>query len=443
MTSQLTDSSPQSGPARPPAAAPSTPKNPAPSLREAFRQPTSVWAIAFAATVSFMGIGLVDPILPAISSQLDATPSQAMLLFTSYLFITAIAMFFTSWFASKVGVKRTLLVGLLLVVVFAALAAGAGSVEQIIGLRAGWGLGNALFISTALAAIVGATTGPSAGAIILYETALGIGLAVGPLLGGLLGAVSWRAPFAGTAVLMGIGVLAIIVLLRTEAKPAHVSPLAALRALDHPALRTLALTAVFYNFAFFTLLAYSPFPLEAAAAAHGMEFGALGIGGVFFGWGTGLAITSVFVAPLLTRRLGLIPTLVTTLGLLTVLMVVMSLAHSSMTGLIVLIVIGGLLLGIMNTALTETVMEATDLPRGVASSAYSGVRFLGGAIAPAVAGPLAAATTVGAPYALAAGALVLSILMLLLGRKHLAAVGSHEELTEVEEAEAITAGDEV
>src|SRR5699024_9656733 len=53
----------------------------APTLREAFHQPRSVWAIAFAATVSFMGIGLVDPILPAISSQLDATPSQAMLLF--------------------------------------------------------------------------------------------------------------------------------------------------------------------------------------------------------------------------------------------------------------------------------------------------------------------------------------------------------------------------
>src|SRR5699024_10725771 len=173
----------------------------------------------------FMGIGLVDPILPAISSQLDATPSHAMLLFTSYRFITALAMFFTSWFASKEGVRRTLLIGLLLVVAFAALAAGAGSVEEIIGLRACWGLGTALFISMALAATVGATTGPSAGAIILYETALGIGLAVGPLLGGLLGAVSWRAPFAGTAVLMGVGFLAIVVLLRPEARPAHVSPL--------------------------------------------------------------------------------------------------------------------------------------------------------------------------------------------------------------------------
>ena len=40
-----------------------------------------------------MGIGLVDPILPAISAQLGATPAETMLLFTSYLLITGIAMF--------------------------------------------------------------------------------------------------------------------------------------------------------------------------------------------------------------------------------------------------------------------------------------------------------------------------------------------------------------
>ena len=30
-----------------------------------FRQPKAVFAVAFACVVSFMGIGLVDPILPA------------------------------------------------------------------------------------------------------------------------------------------------------------------------------------------------------------------------------------------------------------------------------------------------------------------------------------------------------------------------------------------
>jgi hypothetical protein len=35
-----------------------------------------------------MGIGLVDPILPALATQLHATPSQVELLFTSYFAIT-------------------------------------------------------------------------------------------------------------------------------------------------------------------------------------------------------------------------------------------------------------------------------------------------------------------------------------------------------------------
>ena len=79
----------------------------------------------------------------------------------------------------------------------------------------------------------------------------------------------------------------------------------------------------------------------------------------------------------------------------------------------------------------------------MASSAYSGVRFLGGAIAPALAGPLAAATTAGAPYLLAALTLVLSMAMLAIGRRHLSAVGRQHHLSATEEAEAITAGDEV
>src|SRR5689334_25036517 len=110
-----------------------------------FRQPKAVYAVAFACVVSFMGIGLVDPILPAISKQLHATPSQVSLLFTSYLVVTAIAMLFTGAVSSRIGAKKTLIGGLVLVVVFAALAGSSGTVNGIVGFRAGWGLGNALF----------------------------------------------------------------------------------------------------------------------------------------------------------------------------------------------------------------------------------------------------------------------------------------------------------
>ena len=56
------------------------------------KQPKAVWATAIAAVFAFMGIGLVDPILPAIAKNLQASPSQVSLLFTSYFLVTAVAM---------------------------------------------------------------------------------------------------------------------------------------------------------------------------------------------------------------------------------------------------------------------------------------------------------------------------------------------------------------
>lgn len=397
-----------------------------------------------------MGIGLVDPILPAISHDLGASSSQTMLLFTSYLFITGIAMFFTSWVSGRLGVRRTLLAGLVLIVVFAGLAGASSSVGEIIGFRAGWGLGNALFISTALAAIVAAASGGSRQAIVLYEAALGVGMAVGPLVGGVLGSLSWRGPFFGTAGLMAIAFVAIFVLLRTPKPTAEEqaaqraerpSIVAGFKALGNPALLSLGAVAFFYNFGFFVLLAYSPYPMEHAAAAAGMEaFGAHELGLVFFGWGVALAITSVLVAPALTRRFGLRPVLFTMLAGLTICLVLLGVFVDSLPGLITVVIVSGLLLGVMNTSLTEAVMEATDLPRNVASSTYSAVRFIGGAIAPAVAGPVAAALGAPAPYWLGAASLIVSIVALIVAGRFLAHIGRPHESVE-QEATIITEGD--
>jgi MFS family permease len=404
-----------------------------PAQGSILKQPLAVWAVAFAAVIAFMGIGLVDPILPAIAESLQATPTETSLLFTSYLVITGVVMFFTSWLSSRIGAKKTLMIGLVLIVVFAALAGTAGSVEGVIGFRAGWGFGNALFISTALSTIVGAASGGSSAAIVLYEAALGIGIAIGPLLGGLLGSVSWRGPFFGTAVLMAVGFIAIATLLREDGpKPAPTPLSAPFAALKVPAIRTLAGAALFYNIGFFVLLAYTPYPL-------GLD--EMGLGFTFFGWGLGVAVTSVFVAPLLTRRLPRTVVLRSVLLLLALDLIAGGLVISSRVGLIVCIIVGGLLLGVVNTVLTECVMEATDLPRSVASSAYSGVRFLGGAIAPPAASALAAAISPAFPMYAAAGAVAVAALIVLLGRRTLARADAHEPEPELVEAQAITLGE--
>src|SRR6478735_4178543 len=89
-------------------------------------QPRAVWAVAFACVVAFMGIGLVDPILPTLASELRASPSDVSLLFTSYCAMTGVSMLATGWSASRSGPRRTLLVRLGLAVVFATLAGAAG-----------------------------------------------------------------------------------------------------------------------------------------------------------------------------------------------------------------------------------------------------------------------------------------------------------------------------
>ncbi|KQM24159.1 MFS transporter [Frigoribacterium sp. Leaf8] len=399
------------------------------------KQPTAVWAIAFACVVAFMGIGLVDPILPAIAESLKASPTQTELLFTSYLAVTGVAMFFTSWVSSRLGAKRTLLIGLALIVLFALLAATSGDVWSIIGFRAGWGLGNALFISTALATIVGAASGGTASAIILYEAALGLGIAIGPLIGGLLGSVSWRGPFFGVTTLMAIAFIAIVLFLEGDAmeKPTPTTLSAPFRALGRPALGALAATALFYNIGFFVLLAYTPYPLG---------FGALGIGFTFFGWGVGLAITSVWVAPLLTARLRRTTVLRIALPLLALDLVAAAVVVRTPAALVVCVVVGGLVLGVLNTVLTESVMEATDLPRSVASSAYSGVRFLGGAVAPPVATLLADTIDPSAAYVFAAASVAVAFVVVVAARGALRRVDDGPEPARVE-AEAIGAGEAI
>ncbi|MEV0434665.1 MFS transporter [Nocardia sp. NPDC050413] len=396
-------------------------------------QPKAVWAVAFASVIAFMGIGLVDPILKPIGEQLNASPSQVSLLFTSYMAVTGIAMLVTGVVSSRFGAKKTLLSGLAIIIVFAALAGMSSTIGEIIGFRAGWGLGNALFIATALATIVGAATGGVAKAIILYEAALGIGIATGPLLGGVLGGISWRGPFFGVSVLMAVAFVAIVLLLPELPKPATPTSISApFKALRHRGLLTVSITALLYNFGFFTLLAYTPFPLD---------MGTYAIGFIFFGWGVMLAVASVFLAPKLQARFGTLPMMGLSLGLFAADLALMALYAEHKIVLIVGVVVAGLFLGVNNTLITEAVMISAPVERSTASAAYSFVRFAGGAAAPWVAGKLGE-HSVSLPFWLGAACTAAGVTVLFLGRGALAHIDDHDPAPHsIEEAQALTVGD--
>lgn len=403
-----------------------------------WRQPKPVWAVAFACVIAFMGIGLVDPILKSIGDQLGASPSQVSLLFTSYMVVMGVAMLITGFVSSRIGAKRTLLIGLLIIIVGAGLAGTQDTVGGIVTFRAVWGLGNALFIATALATIVKAARGSVGQAIILYEAALGLGIAAGPLLGGVLGGISWRGPFFGVSALMAVAFVATAFVLpatpRAERATSITEPFKALR---HKGLLVVALTSLLYNFGFFTLLAFTPFPLDMGPHQVGL---------IFFGWGLLLAFTSVVVAPRLQRRFGTIPSVVGALSGFAATLVVMAVWTGDKAVLATCVVVAGAFLGVNNTLITETVMKAAPVERGVASAAYSFVRFAGGAVAPWLAGKLGESYGVHVPFWLGAVAVALGVILLSSGRRLLAHVdaepghgapASHSE----DEAELVTVAD--
>ena len=213
-----------------------------------------------------------------------------------------------------------------------------------------------------------------------------------------LGSISWRAPFFGVAVLMTIALVATAFLL--PATPPHgrrTSLADPFRALRYPGLLTLALTALFYNMGFFTLLAFTPFPLRhdgAPGRAGLLRLGHsardhLGVGRARCSSGAIGSVPTVLDLALAVRarprRDGDLDRLA---------------RPCSWSASIV----AGAFLGVNNTVITEAVMGAAPVERPVASAAYSFVRFSGGAIAPYAAGKLGENVSIHAPFWIGAAA---------------------------------------
>ncbi|ADZ10306.1 major facilitator superfamily MFS_1 [Methanobacterium lacus] len=386
-------------------------------------QPKSVWAVFFASIIAFMGLGLVDPILPAISNQLGASPSQVTLLFTSYNAVMAIAMLVTGVISTRLGIKKTLLLGVVIIAAFSTLGGLSNNIWTIVGLRGFWGIGNALFVATALTAIVSLSKNGTSKSVILYEAAIGLGISVGPLLGGILGETSWRYPFIGVGVLMAVAFVFLITYMPESKEEQKQIPTTSLRdpfrAMKHRPIAVFGIAACLYNFGFFTLLAYAPFI---------MGLDAYGIGFVFVAWGILLAVTSIFMAPKLQEKFGTVKSMCIMLTAFAVVLLIMGVWTSTQWVVIACIIFSGALLGNNNTLITTAVMKAAPIERSTASAAYSFLRFIGSAIAPFTAGILAEIYSPHIPF-LVGGCFVLgSVIFILLNRHHIIHVDKSEDI---------------
>ncbi|UOQ46404.1 MFS transporter [Halobacillus salinarum] len=353
-----------------------------------------------------MGIGVVDPILPVIAKQIGASHWQVELLFTAYIFTMAVMMIPASLLAGKFGDKNMITFGLAVVTIFALLCGFSNTVAELSIFRAGWGFGNAMFFATAMTLLI-ALSEEISSAVGLYEAAIGLGMAGGPLLGGLIGEASWRYPFFATGGLIFLALLLVIILVKEPVqqhtrKAPGIKQIGSL--LKYLPFTQGAFAGMLYYYGFFTVLAYSPLIIDLSA---------IHLGFIFFGWGISLAYGSAILSHQLERKWQ--PVTLIKVGLTAFIILLALLLFVKIVWLeIVLIVLSGLASGLNNALFTSYVMDISPYARNVTSGVYNFVRWFGAALAPLLSGVVGEAFTPHVPFGVAAAVVLAGLVLMLM-----------------------------
>ncbi|HSQ87410.1 MFS transporter [Romboutsia sp.] len=375
----------------------------------------SRYITVFATFLAFMGIGVVDPILPTIAKHIGASHWQIEMLFTAYILTMAIMMIPSGILATKLGDKKMMCIGLGIVTIFSLLCAVSNGISQLSIFRAGWGFGNSMFFATAMMLLI-AFSDDANRAIGLYEAAIGLGMAGGPLLGGILGGYSWRYPFIATSCLIFIAFILVKFLVyqpEVKTKRKAIGGKELINLIKFPPFIKVAMASMCYFYGFFVILAYSPLVIKLSP---------IKLGFVFFGWGLMLAYGSAVLSHRLEKKFQ--PSVILPWSLVIFMIFLGGLYFTNSLEIrIALVVLSGLVSGLNNALFTSHVMEVSPYERGITSGAYNFVRWLGAAIAPVLSGVIGHAFSSNIPFALASVVMLVGIFLV---------AGKHKQEIELE-----------
>ena len=130
----------------------------------------------------------VNTALPAIRDDLGGGVAGLQWVLNGYTLVFAGALLTAGALSDRLGARRVFLARLALFAGASALSSAAPSLLVLISFQALLGLGGALVVPATLAIIVGTFTEPAqrARAVGLWSATAGLGVVMGPLLGGLL-----------------------------------------------------------------------------------------------------------------------------------------------------------------------------------------------------------------------------------------------------------------
>jgi EmrB/QacA subfamily drug resistance transporter len=189
------------------------------------------WAALAVLCVSLLIVNLDNTVLnvalPTLVRDLHASSSDLQWIVDSYIMVFAGLLLVSGSLADRFGRKRTFVIGLAAFAAGSAWAAFSGSVGMLITARASMGIGGALMMPSTLSIITdmfrdGAERQRAIG---LWAATSGVGIALGPIVGGLLLAhFWWGSVFLINVPVAAAGILAAIPLVPDSRNPAALAP---------------------------------------------------------------------------------------------------------------------------------------------------------------------------------------------------------------------------
>ncbi len=178
------------------------------------------WAALAVLSLSLAGISMdmtiLNVALPQLSADIQATSVQQLWIVDIYSLVLAGLLVPMSAAADRLGRKCVLLTGYGIFAVASMLVVFADTAPAVIAIRALLGIGGAMIMPTTLSMIRVVFTDPKerATALGIWAAASSVGMAIGPVLGGLLlEHGSWHAAFLVNIPVMGAALVAGAVLL--------------------------------------------------------------------------------------------------------------------------------------------------------------------------------------------------------------------------------------
>jgi EmrB/QacA subfamily drug resistance transporter len=162
-----------------------------------------------------LDLTVLNVALPTLGAQLHASASDLQWVVDAYVLAFAAAMLPAGWLGDRFGRRRVLLVGLVAFGLTSVVAAGADDVSSLVLARVGMGLAAALVLPIAMAVV------PSLfderrrqRAVTVMVACVGLGLPLGPIVGGvLLEHFWWGSVFLVTVPVVAVSLVGVLLAL--------------------------------------------------------------------------------------------------------------------------------------------------------------------------------------------------------------------------------------